>query len=97
MSFQSKGPDFAWVLGAAVVLGSPFLVRQLSVSRVLWWSLLVASALVILGLTGVLGWMFVVDPSYGEFFRFRIGIVFVLTYPLVHFAGVLCVRKRILK
>ena len=94
MSLESKGPSFAWVLGAGMVVASPFLVRPLSMNRVIWWCMMLASGLIVLGLTGVLGWMLITDPFDPTAFRPRAGLFILLTYPVVHFLGVLCVRRR---
>ncbi|WP_396256670.1 hypothetical protein [Haloferula sp. A504] len=91
---EIAGPSFALVLGVALALTSPFVIPTLSRNRVLWWFMLLASGLLVTGLTGILGSiMFRDDPLMGND-HLGVGYLWVMTFPLPHLMGVLFVRQR---
>lgn len=82
------------LMGTALAMASPFLIGILSRSRLLWWVAVLASALVFCGVTGVVGWNLMDSFHDPTVFRWKSGMACLVLWPLLHFVGVLCIRKR---
>lgn len=80
---------------AAMLLASPWLVRTLSVHRLTWWLMALMSAATVVGLTGLVGYEIVTDPPDPATERLGIGMYLLLAIPVLHFTGVLFVRRRV--
>lgn len=97
-------PDIDWVGIEAIVWagihlmlilvgGSPFVIRALVSNRLLWWTTCIASATCFMIINGYLVWyeMVEVDPRYE---RSEFGLCCLFVCPLLHFTGVLFLRKK---
>lgn len=96
--------DFSWPnapiwaalhLVLLVLLSSPFLIGILRSNRLIWWLFAVMSAMAVIGITGVLGWVVFTLSEYDrELTRFEVGFWMLMAAPVVHFVGVMFVRRR---
>lgn len=83
------------VLGLVVTLVSPFLVNVLGRSRPLWWVGVCCSAMAVVGVCGGLLWMrYSSGWDSPPDFEHGPGYYFLLSFPVLNFIGLLCVRKR---
>ncbi|MEM9237781.1 MAG: hypothetical protein AAGB14_13470 [Verrucomicrobiota bacterium] len=85
----------ALLMGPCVVLAPPFMVRVFSRSRILWWTVVISSSLMMCGLSGIVGWFLLHDYEPSEHQRLGPGIVSMLIFPVFNFIGLLCVRRRV--
>lgn len=85
--------SMGFLLLSVMVGACPFLVVPLSHSRVLWWSVVLCSGMVVVSLVGVLGWLLVTSAAYDEDWRSGPGLVLFFAAPILNFVGLLCVRK----
>lgn len=74
-----------------LVVASPFLVRWLAASRLLWWLTCGCSAVAMVGIVGYLSWN-VWDELGLDYYRLGPGYGVLLTCPILHFIGVMFVR-----
>lgn len=93
-SFDVQGLiiSVALLLGATMVIASPFVVQVIASNRAIWWLTAISSGLVFIGLTVVFSWMLGMDPPDPEYWRIGPGLICLMVFPVTHFAGVLCVR-----
>ena len=83
------------ILGLIVTLVSPFLVNVLGQSRPLWWVWVCCSAMAVIGVCGGLLWMRYSTGWYSPpDFEHGPGFYFLLSFPVLNFIGLLCIRKR---
>ena len=77
-----------------LVLGSPFVIRALVSHRLPWWTVCIASGVSFLMIDGYLLWYELVeaDPRYE---KSGPGMWCLFACPLLHFVGVLFLRKRV--
>lgn len=96
IEFDMPG-TIAWAAVHAMVgmvIASPWLVRLLSVHRVLWWLAALMSGATMVGLTGLIGHEFLTNPGDGVNERWHLGFVVLLLVPVMHFLGMMFVRRR---
>ena len=85
---------FAGIFLAAVLLiASPFVAGFAGRSRLMWWGLISLSGLLVISLTCVAGWIILTDVD--ESTRIGPGAWMFLSMPVVHFIGVLCIRRTV--
>lgn len=80
-------------LAALMYLVSPFVIRLLASNRIVWWLFVVMSSMALVGITGILQAEIWNDfePGYETI---RSGFWLLMASPVIHFTGVLFVRKR---
>jgi hypothetical protein len=83
------------ILGVFVTLIAPPLVNVLGRSRSLWWTGVCSSAMAVIGVCGGTLWLrywinWYPAPDYED----GPGFYFLLSFPVLNFIGLLCIRKR---
>ena len=76
-----------------ITVASPFLTVFLVKSRLLWWMFLVFSCIGVLGISVMFLVLLVTDPWDPETTRIGPGMAALIVFPLLHFAGILLVRR----
>lgn len=80
-------------LAFLMFLASPFVIRILGSNRLIWWLFSVMSLMTMMGLTLVLGWVVLRDFDVANE-RIGAGFWLLMASPVLHFIGVLFVRRR---
>lgn len=83
-----------WVLASVLVVASVFLIRVIAANRALWWLTALTSGATVVGLTFIVGWLLLVERPDLTYWRAGPGVACLLVFPVVHFVGVLFIRRR---